>query len=86
MNEQRSKIPVATFADPEQDRPVPRRVLARHQPDTGGKVPTVSELLAITIGGYHRRGGLRANAFDGAQSSTGLIDRKFLLDFLNRIA
>jgi hypothetical protein len=48
MNEQRSKIPIATLADPEQDRLISRRVLAWHQPDTGGKVPTIMELLAIT--------------------------------------
>lgn len=45
-------------------------------------MPSVCELLAITMGSDHRGGDLRTNAFEGAQSSTGLIGRKFPLDFL----
>ena len=64
MDQQRSKIPVAPLTDPEQDWLIPRRILAWHQPDTGSKLPTIAELLAITIGGYHRRGDLRTDALD----------------------
>lgn len=56
------------------------RVLARHQPDTGRKLPAVSELPGISIGSNHRRSDLRAYAFNGTQSSTGFVGRKFPLD------
>ena len=82
MDQQRSKIPVATLANPEQDWLIPRRMLAWHQPDTGSKLPTIAELLAITIGGNHRSGDLWTDALDSAKSSTGLIGRIRLLNRL----
>ena len=82
MDEERSYILVPPLADPKQYRFIPRGMLTGHQTNTGGKLPAIAELLAITIGGHHRRGALRPNACYGAEPLADLIGRMLTLNLL----
>jgi hypothetical protein len=57
-------------------------MLTGHQTNTGGKLPAIAELLAITLGGHHCRGALRPDAFYGADPLADLTGRMLTLNLL----
>ena len=55
MDQQRSQVFIAAFADPQEHAFVTAGVLAWHQSHPRGHVPAIFELLAVAHGGHHGR-------------------------------
>ena len=73
---------ITPLADPQQPSLASRRVLFGHQPDPGGKLPAVVEHPGITHGRQERRGGERANPWNGLQALADGMGVRQRLQFL----
>lgn len=76
MNQERSDVAIAAFANPQQTRFSARAVLPWHQPQRGSQWSPVLELAPVPKAGDDGGGRLGANAFELADpltSGTALI-------------
>ena len=87
MNEQRSQVGVAPFADAKQTRSAAAGVLLGDQAQPRGELPTVLEDFSITHRGNNRCGREQPDAFhrrDPLARLAGRVDRaQLLLDLLD---
>ena len=73
MDEQRSKIDIAAFADAEQTWLAAGRVLTRNQTKARGKLTARAEFTGLAVGRDQRGRRVRTDPLDRADPLTGLV-------------